>query len=431
MDPMGYFVAFVLLLAIAYLAYSLITTSKKLKKYAPIMSVERAVHELRKKQAELTEQTHTLSSLKNELTHSIMLLEEEDFLHETGFYKSHYNFENLTNFESKLQQIRDQQKEMVRNKEAAYGMIDWTVDGNKRKGQKMINNHVKLMLRAFNGECDAAVSKVNYKNIVTLEARIRKACETLNKVSEDKHVIIATDYIDLKIQELRLVHEYQEKKQEEKEEQRRIKEEMREEERARRELEKAKEDAEKEERRYEQALEKAKQEVALATGDKQAKLQDKIAELQRQLDEAHEKKERALSRAQMTKSGHVYVISNIGSFGEEIYKIGMTRRLEPMDRVKELGDASVPFSFDVHAMIFTEDAPALENQLHQKFTHRRVNRVNERKEFFNVGIDEIEAVVTDHHGEFHLTKLAEAEEFRKTLAMSDEIVEDLTAEMVV
>ena len=172
-----------------------------------------------------------------------------------------------------------------------------------------------------------------------------------------------------------------------------------------------------EEKRYQKALEKARDEIEQAVGAKHEKLRHKIDELQRRLEEAHANKERAISRAQLTRSGHVYVISNIGSFGENVYKIGMTRRLEPLDRVRELGDASVPFRFDVHAIIYSEDAPSLENQLHNIFNHRRVNRVNSRKEFFKVTLDEIAEVVREHHGEIEFIKVPEAEEYRKTMAL--------------
>ena len=139
--------------------------------------------------------------------------------------------------------------------------------------------------------------------------------------------------------------------------------------------------------------------------------------MEQRLLEAQANKERATSRAQMTRSGHVYIISNIGSFGEDVYKIGMTRRLDPMDRVRELGDASVPFQFDVHAVIYSENAPTLENALHRAFHHRRVNRVNERKEFFRVTLDEIAEVVRQHHGEIEFTQMAEAKEYRQSLAI--------------
>ena len=193
---------------------------------------------------------------------------------------------------------------------------------------------------------------------------------------------------------------------------------MREEERVRREIEKAQADAEKEERRYEAALERARRELQEAGEQKRAELEEEIAKLQGRLDKAHTAKERAVSRAQMTKSGHVYVVSNIGSFGGNVYKIGLTRRLEPADRVRELGDASVPFPFDVHAMVFSEDAPGLEQTLHRAFDDRRVNLVNTRKEFFAVSLPEIESAAQEH-GTVEFTLAAEAEEYRKTLALRE------------
>ena len=253
-----------------------------------------------------------------------------------------------------------------------------------------------------------------------MEARIEKAYEVVNSCAAVQSCTISNDYRLLKLQELHLVHELEEKRHEEKEEQRRIREQMRDEEIAQRQLEKARQDAEKDEQRYEAALAKARREVEEAAGAKQLKLQNQIAELERRLQEAHDNKERAIARAQMTRSGHVYVISNIGSFGEHVYKVGMTRRLDPHERIRELGDASVPFEFDVHAVIYAEDAPALENQLHRAFHNRRVNRVNERKEFFRVSIDEIAEVVRADRGDIELTRVAEAEDYRKTLALIEQ-----------
>lgn len=135
--------------------------------------------------------------------------------------------------------------------------------------------------------------------------------------------------------------------------------------------------------------------------------------------EVRASKERALSMAEQTKRGYVYVISNLGSFGENIYKIGLTRRLDPMDRVRELGDASVPFPFDVHAMIFSEDAPKLEATLHQRFSDKRVNMINNRKEFFNVSLKEIADVVAEYNATIEFTLLAEASDYRQTLAIKE------------
>ena len=353
-----------------------------------------------------------IGTLKKELDE----LSEQANLQEFGFYKPHYVFDTAEGYKKRLDEIRKEQKTRIKDKTAAICHIQWTVDGSKHKGQKLTNDFIKLVLRAFNGESDAATAKVKYNNVLVMEKRIQKAWSIVNKLAQSNRVEITPAYRDLKLSELYMAHEYQEKKQEEREEQRRIREQMREEERAQREMEKAQKEAEKEEQRYQKALEKARAEVGQAVGTKQEKLQQQIEALQQRLQEAQANKERAMSRAQMTRSGHVYIISNIGSFGEDIYKIGMTRRLDPMDRVKELGDASVPFRFDVHAIIYSEDAPTLENKLHNVFKDRRVNRVNNRKEFFQVTMDEIVEAVHANHGEVEVTRAAEAEEYRKSLA---------------
>ena len=335
-----------------------------------------------------------------------------------GIYEPHYDFETSAGFKAKLDEIRGRQKSMIRDKTAATCRTEWVVGSSKTEGRRMTERYLKLLLRSFNGECDAAVVKVRYNNVIAMEGRITRAVEALNKLGETQHCSIVPKYLDLKISELRLAHEFMEKREAEKDEQRRIREQMREEERVRREIEKATTDAEKEERQYEAALEQARRELREADDQKRGELEKKIAKLQGRLDDAHEAKERAVSRAQLTKSGHVYVVSNIGSFGENVYKIGLTRRLDPEDRIRELGDASVPFPFDVHAMIFSENAPDLEQTLHRAFNDVRVNLVNARKEFFAVSLAEIEKA-SQGHGSIEFTLAAEAEQYRKTLALRD------------
>ena len=354
-----------------------------------------------------------------ELTRELDEARDQANLQSFGIYESHYDFESSSAFKARLDEIRGQQKDMVRDKTAAICETEWHVEGSRAKGRQMVQRYLKLQLRAFNGECDAAVVKVRYNNVVAMEQRITRSFEALNKLGETQHCAIAPGYLDLKISELRLAHEHQEKRQAERDEQRRIREQMREEERVRREIEKAKSDAEKEEKRYATALEEARRELERAGDQKRAKLQGEIEKLQAQLDAAHETKERALSRAQLTKSGHVYVVSNVGSFGEKVFKIGMTRRLEPDDRIRELGDASVPFPFDVHAMIYSEDAPELEAALHRAFENRRVNLVNLRKEFFAVTLRDVEQAAAEKHGAVEFTLAAEAEEYRKTVALRE------------
>ena len=277
-------------------------------------------------------------------------------------------------------------------------------------------DQMKLMLRVFNNDCDSIMKRVKWNNFDHMKKKIETSFNTANKLGESSNIRISGHYKNWKVKELHLVYEYQEKRNQEKEEQRRIKEQMREEEKVRREIAKAEKEAEEEQKRYEKALKDAMLEAKSLQGEQLDAMSEKIALLEQQLKDAGEKKERALSMAQQTKLGHVYVISNIGSFGESVYKIGMTRRLEPMDRVKELGDASVPFEFDVHAMISTDDAPALENALHHTFERNRVNLINARREFFFIeNLEQIEnAVKGQLNAEVHFTKLAQAREFRES-----------------
>jgi DNA repair exonuclease SbcCD ATPase subunit len=281
----------------------------------------------------------------------------------------------------------------------------------------MVKQNIKLVLRAFNGECEAARADVSWNNITKMEERIRKSCETVNKRSGVLHVTITPEYFDLKLDELRLTHEYEQRKYKDREEQRRIREQIREEERAQKEFQEAEEEAEEEETLYQRALAKAREEAARTTGEALERLTKQISGFEAKLDEARKKKERAISRAQLTKSGFVYVISNIGSFGENVYKVGMTRRLEPKDRVAELGGASVPFPFDLHAMLYSDNAPELENSLHQLFDDRRLNMVNRRREFYrDIQLEEIEGFVRSRGLSAQFIKEPEAREYRETVA---------------
>ncbi len=199
----------------------------------------------------------------------------------------------------------------------------------------------------------------------------------------------------------------------EKQEQARIKQQIREEQRAQKEVERELARIEAEKKAVESALEEA---LRKAKGEHSAEVES----LRAKLREAEERGQRTKSMAEMTKAGHVYVISNVGSFGEEVFKIGLTRRLEPLDRVKELGDASVPFPFDVHMMIHSDNAPELEATLHREFQSLRINKVNIRKEFFRVDIEAIRKIVKQHHGEVSYEADAEALEYKQSLEMSDE-----------
>lgn len=398
------------------------------QRYRGVMDLEVFVANLRAQgitlEAQQTEQRlahrrelDRLAAEVDRLRHELVALTDEEYFADFGVYSTRYDFPTSDRYRAALDEIRAQQKSAIKAGTAAVCRTSWTVEGSAAKGRKMTNDNLKMMLRAFNGECDAAITKVTYKNVAALEQRIWKAKQQLDRLNAVNQCELTEYYARLKLEELRLFYEYERKKEAERQEQRELREQMREEQRAQEEIESARKQAEDEEARYQAALAKARTEVQRAAGAKQAKLEQKIADLEGRVLEAQANKQRAISMAQQTRAGHVYVISNIGSFGEGVYKIGMTRRLDPDERVKELGDASVPFSFDVHARINSKDAPKLEKDLHRRFADRRVNLVNERKEFFHVTLDEVARAVTELHGEVELTLAAEAAEYRQSVAL--------------
>jgi predicted nucleic acid-binding Zn-ribbon protein len=381
-------------------------------------TLRRAEADAAQKREQLEAQYRAALGRYNNLKHEVSLLEEnlEDI--SFGLYKPHFNYETSEEYKSALERVRDRQRSLIKEGKAAVCNVEWTVSGSKQEGARMQKQYLKLMLRAFNGECDAAVANVSWNNVVKMEERIRRSFDAVNDLGRVMQMSVTPEYLDARLTELRLAHEYQEKRYAEREEQRKIREQIREEEKAQREFEKAREDAEKEEARYQKALEKARQEANAATGAQLSKLTEQITSFEAKLDEARKVKAKAIARAQLTKSGFVYVISNIGSFGEKVFKIGMTRRMEPMDRIQELGDASVPFPFDLHVMLYSDNAPELEGALHELFGDRRVNLVNARKEFYrDVELAEIEEFVRKRGLSAQFVALPEAKEYRETLAI--------------
>lgn len=281
-------------------------------------------------------------------------------------------------------------------------------------------NAIHFAVDAFNGKVDSLLSKVKHDNYGVLKQGINDAFAVVNHNGKPfKNARVTDLYLQSRQEELRWAVAAMELRKIEQEEQREIREQMREEEKARRDIEKARKEAEKEERMLAKAMAEARKQMENASEAERLQFQERLNELESQLEEAEARGQRALSMAQQTKRGHVYIISNIGSFGQNVLKIGMTRRLEPMDRVKELGDASVPFSFDVHAMIYSEDAPSLEKELHRTFAEHQVNRINPRKEFFDVPIKSVRQVIDEQGHEVHWTMKAEAQEYYESKAIAE------------
>jgi hypothetical protein len=277
---------------------------------------------------------------------------------------------------------------------------------------------VRFVLDAFNGKVDSILSDIKHDNHGTLMQQIRDSFNVVNLNGQAfKNARILPTYLENRLSELRWGVVVQELRRKERDEQRILQEQIREEEKARRDFERAQQEARREEEMLKKAIEQARIEADKSTIEEREKYAQQLSDLEKRLGDAEAKNQRALSMAQQTRSGNVYIISNIGSFGEQVLKIGMTRRLEPMDRIWELSDASVPFDFDVHAMISSDDAPTLERRLHERFDSHRVNKVNTRKEFFRVPLDELRSFVREQGLEATFTLAAEASEYRETLAL--------------
>lgn len=332
--------------------------------------------------------TAELASLKNQIIET----DEEILLQSFGLYAPRYSFTTVDEYKEKLTSIRNWQKAMIKDKTAVTGATNWQVNGSAAQGRKMVANMQKLLLRAFNAECDDIVEHVKFSNLESSVKRIGASREAISKLGAMMGITVTEGFYQLKIEELYLAHEYQVKKQEEKEALKEARARMREEAKLAKELEEARKNIEKEQKHYSNALKKIEAQIQSA-GESNEELLEKKAEIVAQLEKLESAIKDVDYRAANQKAGYVYVISNIGAFGPDVYKIGMTRRLDPTERVDELGDASVPFNFDVHAMIFSDDAPALEAALHRAFADRKLNFVNTRREFFRVTLDEIKAVV--------------------------------------
>jgi len=380
--------------------------------------LRKQLEEARLKLNETNDKIGSLAKKESELSDNITSIKEDISIYQpvhglmdVGFFEEpEYLYDTSERFKEEIKIIREQQKILITEGKAIVIPNSIALTSNTSYVKRVLGGQSKLMLKAFNVECDNLMSLVKPSNYAKILERIDKVAGDLEKSAASLQCGFSKEYVELKFKECEMQYHFKLKDEREKEEQAAIKEQMREEQKAIREFERAIAKAQKEEQMFKEALEAARQELAISSDKDKEKLTGRIALLERQLLEAEENEKRAKSMAEQTRRGHVYIISNVGSFGDNVYKIGLTRRLEPMDRVKELGDASVPFSFDVHAMIYSEDAPTLETQLHKEFTKLRVNQVNHRKEFFNVTLLDIKDKASEILGgdvDFKMTALAE------------------------
>ena len=357
--------------------------------------------------------TARIVELERELTGAradgggVIELSDQRVLQDVGIYRYHHPLEAAAAYKDRLGTLDDQIRDLVKAGRAILAADMFTFDGSLAKGRRMVGDLSKLMLRAYNAEADNCVRSLRSGNISTATKRLTSAVTAIERLGTIMEMRVNPEYHGLRISELELTADYQMKVQEERERAREERELLREQRRAEQELAAERERLEKEQAHYTTVLESLR-----ARGDDAAaeKLAGRLADIELAIA-------RNDYRIANIRAGYVYVISNVGAFGPDVVKIGMTRRLEPLDRVRELGDASVPFRYDVHALYFSDDAVTLEAELHRVFAAHRVNWVNERREFFFANPADVRLVLTEKAGNLlEFTDQPEAPEYFQSIS---------------
>ncbi|MCL5457581.1 DUF4041 domain-containing protein [Loigolactobacillus coryniformis] len=376
--------------------------NRKLQLENKLRDVQHKVDVLQKETVDLTEQ-----------------IEMESY----GLYKPKYNFATALEYKDRLTKLRTEQKVMIKDQTAGLIFRPMALDGSNSKGKKMQKKNIKQLLRSFNGECEAAINKVTHSNVERIEQRISKSFEQLNKLNQENGIRLSEKYRELKINELHLAFEYELKKAEEKEALREQRQREREEKAVQKEIADQRKKIDKDLKHFANLKIELEKKLS-STSDLEiiAQLKKDLEELKQKVDKSNSEKSELDYREANATAGYVYIISNIGSFGKNVFKIGVTRRLEPMERIDELGSASVPFKFDVHALIFSYDAYKLEAQLHERFFTNRINKVNRRKEYFHITIEQIEEALKDYSDlTVDFNEVPEANEYRDSLKLDHAI----------
>jgi hypothetical protein len=354
--------------------------------------------------ANLTRENELLRDQYEDALVRIEMLERDvEALHDVGIYTYRHPLDSAVAYQDALASIKAEIKSQISDGRAIQASTKFTFDNSLAKGRKMAADLAKLMLRAYNAEAENCVRYVKAGNLAAAEKRLAAAASSIARYASMMEMHIGEDYHALRLRELELTADYQMKVQEEKEAAREERARMREEQQAEKELHAERERLEKERGHYAAVLD------ALSSSgreDERDELAAKIAEIDARIAEND-------YRTANIRAGYVYVISNVGSFGPKIVKIGMTRRLEPLDRVRELGDASVPFGFDVHTLFFSDDAVGVETQLHRTFAEKRVNRINLRREYFYTTPGDVKIALAEIAGNLlEFNEYADADQYR-------------------
>lgn len=372
---------------------------KKLRRYESLSSKEEQERQLASNIDKLLSEQERLNIQVRSLQGKLSGLTEEDYLLSLGFYEPKYDFISSDDYQRRFDQVTSDRKKMVKNKTAAvcYSHKEWTVAGDEKKGKQFIVNYLNLIRGTFDTICESAISEAKTSNINKLEKRIKSNFEKLNKLSDIIQCKITEEYLKIRLIELDIKYEMEAKKQEERERDKLIREQLAQEKKQREAIEKARqeaEEAEQREKQYQEEREKIRQEMTQAVGQQLEELERKNGQLDRLIAKAQADKKDANLRTINLKSGCIYVISSMGLLEEDIYRICMTQRDDPDRYIREMNPV-VPFPFEIHFKVYSEDVSDTLKRLHQRFHNRRVNKVNERREFFRVSKDEIARAINE------------------------------------
>ncbi len=365
-----------------------------------ILEVKQEISSLEETKKKLSEELININKEISDTKNSLIETQEIAMLQEVGIYQYTSILDTSAGYSDKIAEIRSSIKDRnIANGGAIRAAQGWTVNGSTAEGAKMVKEFSKLMLRAYNGEVDDAIRTLKPFKLQAAVDRVNKVEQSIEKLGKTMQIEIDNDYHKLRVEEIRLTADFLSKKEEEKELQKEERLRLKEEEKAQREFEREKDKLNKELMHHQAVLAKADETGNLKVIEE---ARTKIAEVESSISGVEE-------RVANVRTGYVYVISNIGSFGERVLKVGLTRRIDPEERIQELSDASVPFKFDIHAIIFSADAVSLEKQLHQELDKYRLNKVNTRKEFFSTSPAHVKELLTKLSTESILTYKEEAE----------------------
>ncbi len=395
--------------------YELNAEKKENEKYKPLIQEFKNLEEVQRKTTDANSELSRINEELNSLSAKLDVTVRYKELSESGFYTYRFKFEETLQYREALHVVREARKLLISSKKAV------TCSVKALRDSILVKNLTKIVLLALNNEYELLAARLTATNFENCTKKLSDHFDDLNELISPFNCTISRQYLESLVKELAVGLEYEMEMQRIRDEQSALKEQLRDEQKAREEAEAAREKALEEERKYEELLVIAKKEVQSAAAEMQDEMLARIADLEAQVAAAREERIRKTAMAQLTKRGHVYIISNIGSFGDDVFKIGVTRREDPMERVAELSNASVPFAFDVHAVIRSDDAPALEAALHQRFDSHRINKVNTRKEFFRVSLSQIADTCKDLGCEVTLTQMAEARDYRQSLEISKSV----------